>query len=295
MKKILTGLLALVLIFTMVACSNGTTNDGETNGETSGANSGPIHVISREDGSGTRSAFVEIVGIIDYNKNDMTTQTATIQDGTGKVIETVVSDKTAIGYISLGSVDGSQLKTLAVDGVEATSENVLSGDYAIQRPLNIAYKPGSLSETAQNFVDFIMSKQGQAIAVQEGFVEAAPDAAEYTGSGVTGEINISGSTSVEPLVQAAAEAYQKINPDVKIVINATGSSAGVKDATDGVVDFGMASRELSEDELANLEAKVLAKDGIAVVVAQDNPTTTISLDSIKGIYLGEITDWGQVK
>lgn len=298
MKKILSLLLTLVLVFSLVACSTGgkeTQTEGE-GGSGQAVEKGPITVISREDGSGTRSAFVEIVGVVDDNDNDLTTQTAIIQDGTGKVIETVAGDSSAIGYISLGSLEGSNVKGLKVDGVEVTNENVLSGEYSIQRPLNIVYKEGSLSPLAQDFVNYIMSQEGQKIAVDKGFVQADPNATAYAaGEELSGELNVSGSTSVAPLMEALAEAYEGLHKGVTVVINATGSSAGIKDAEDGVVDFGMASRDLKDEEKAKVTGLVIAKDGIAVVVSQDNPMEEISLDSIKGIFLGEITDWSDVK
>lgn len=298
MKKILSLLLTLVLVFSLVACSTGgkeTQTEGEV-GSGQAVEKGPITVISREDGSGTRSAFVEIVGVVDDNDNDLTTQTAIIQDGTGKVIETVAGDSSAIGYISLGSLEGSNVKGLKVDGVEVTNENVLSGEYSIQRPLNIVYKEGSLSPLAQDFVNYIMSQEGQKIAVDKGFVQADPNATAYAaGEELSGELNVSGSTSVAPLMEALAEAYEGLHKGVTVVINATGSSAGIKDAEDGVVDFGMASRDLKDEEKAKVTGLVIAKDGIAVVVSQDNPMEEISLDSIKGIFLGEITDWSDVK
>nr|WP_276938088.1 substrate-binding domain-containing protein [Helcococcus sueciensis] len=315
MKKILSLLLALVLVFSLVACStDGNETQGETSAETqtegntetdngseddssnTGKAEGPIAVVSREDGSGTRSAFVEIVGVVDDNDNDLTTQTAIIQDGTGKVIETVSGDNSSIGYISLGSLDGSNVKGLKVDGVEVTPENVLSGEYAIQRPLNIVYKEGSLSDLAQDFVNYIMSKEGQDIAVEKGFVQADPNAKAYEGAeGLSGEITVSGSTSVAPLMEAVAEAYESLHQGVKVVINATGSSAGIKDAEAGVVNIGMASRELKDEEKAQVASLAIAKDGIAVVVSKDNPTEEISLESVKKIFLGEITDWADVK
>lgn len=298
MKKILSLLLTLVLVFSLVACSTGgkeTQTEGE-GGSGQAVEKGPITVISREDGSGTRSAFVEIVGVVDDNDNDLTTQTAIIQDGTGKVIETVAGDRSAIGYISLGSLEGSNVKGLKVDGVEVTNENVLSGEYSIQRPLNIVYKEGSLSPLAQDFVNYIMSQEGQKIAVDKGFVQADPNATAYAaGEELSGELNVSGSTSVAPLMEALAEAYEGLHKGVTVVINATGSSAGIKDAEDGVVDFGMASRDLKDEEKAKVTGLVIAKDGIAVVVSQDNPMEEISLDSIKGIFLGEITDWSDVE
>lgn len=299
MKKILSLLLALVLVFSLVACGDNGETKEETKGDdtTGGKAEGPINVVSREDGSGTRGAFVEIVGVVDEDDNDLTVQTAVIQDGTGKVVETVSQDKATIGYASLGSViDNENVKILAVNGVKPTPETVLDGSYAIQRPLNIAFKEGSLSEVAQNFVDFIMSKEGQEIAVEEGYVTADPEAKPFEKKEVTGKINISGSTSVGPLVKAAAEAYKKLNPGVEIIVNETGSSAGMKDAmADGIVDFGMASRELKEEELAVIKPLVIAKDGIAVIVSPENPTEEIKLDTVKGIYLGEIVDWSEVK
>lgn len=301
MKKLLSMLLALVLVFALVAC--GDSKPAETTAETKAETAaeapatetakGPIGVVSREAGSGTRGAFVEIVKVVGENgKDDATTKTAIIQDSTGKVKTTVIQDKSAIGYISLGSLDDT-VKAVKVDGVEATDANVLDGSYKIARPFLVAYKDeASLSATAKDFLNYILSKTGQDI-VKEHYITVDPNAPEYTkGEGVEGSLNISGSTSVTPLMEKLAEAYEK-ETGVKISINGSGSGQGIKDALAGSVDFGMSSRELKKDE--KLEAKAIAKDGIAVIVNKENPAKDLTLDQIKGIFLGNTQNWEDVK
>ncbi|WP_018659339.1 substrate-binding domain-containing protein [Allofustis seminis] len=273
----------------LVAC-------GEKNNEKEGGatnDTQDIHVISREDGSGTRSAFVEIVGIVDENKEDATTQSATIQNGTSAVIQSVAGDKTAIGYISLGSLNDS-VKALKVNGVEATPERVKAGDYEIARNFNLMYGK-DLSEAAKDFWNFIFSAEGQTIVEEKGFIAAESEAPAYTPAKVSGTISIVGSTSVEPVIQAISEAYQKHNPDVTFEITAPGSGAGVTAAIDGTADIGMASRDLKSDEISKVkEAKSMAIDGIAVIVNKDNKTDDLSLENIKSIYLGDLLTWGEL-
>ncbi|AXY26567.1 phosphate ABC transporter substrate-binding protein [Suicoccus acidiformans] len=253
------------------------------------AQEGAISVISREDGSGTRGAFVEIVGVVDENDDDMTTQSAAIQNSTNGVMQTVGQDAQAIGYISLGSLDDS-VKAVTVDGVEATAENIASEDYPIARPFNVAWS-GDLSEVAQDFLNFINSAEGQAVVVEEGYISVDEEAPAYEAAGVEGTVEVVGSTSVSPVMEKLAEEYQALNEGVTVNITANGSSAGMAAAQDGTADIGMASRALDEDEAGALEHQAIALDGIAVIVNNDNPATDLSLDAIRSIFLGEITEW----
>lgn len=254
-----------------------------------------INVVSREDGSGTRGAFVEIVGILEKdangNETDRTYEEAVIQNGTDAVMTTVAGDDYSIGYISLGSLNDT-VKAVKVGGVEATAENVQDQSYAIARPFNIAYK-GELSPLAQDFLNFIHSQEGQAIVEEEGYVSVG-EPAPYEGSG-EGKLVVAGSTSVTPLMEKLAEAYQGINTGVEIEIQSTGSSAGMQSAMEGTADLGMASRELKDSELAELTADVIAMDGIAVIVNNNNTVEDLTLDQIKSIFVGETTEWSALQ
>lgn len=254
---------------------------------------GPITVVSREDGSGTRGAFVEIVGVEDENGNDMTVGSAIIGNGTDQVMTTVQGAADAIGYISLGSLNDT-VKALQIDGVDATDDLIKEGQYPIARPFNVATK-GELSEIAQDFLDFVMSAEGQAIA-SDGYISVDDNAAAYEAKeGLSGNIQVGGSTSVAPLMEKMAEEYMTLNPDVTIDIQSTGSTAGMTGAIDGTLEIGMASRELTDEENAELDGLVIANDGIAVIVNNDNPLTDISLENVKGIFLGEIVNWEDVQ
>lgn len=315
MKRILSLLLVLAMVFALAACGGETKPaeekpaegeqteekpaeekpaEGEEKPAEGAKAEGPIAVVSREDGSGTRGAFVEIVGILDDKKNDMTVKTANIQNGTGNVVNTVKGDDKAIGYISLGSVDDS-VKALKVDGVEATDEKVLTGDYKISRPFLFAYKAeAELSKEAADFLKFALSKEGQEIAVAEKFITVDTAAPAYEkADGLEGTVKLSGSTSVDPLAQKLKEAYEKLQPKVKIEIQANGSGQGIEEALNGTNDIGMSSRELKPEE--KLESKAIAKDGIAVIVSPNNPVEEITMESVKEIYLGNITNWEDVK
>lgn len=288
------------------------------------AQEGEIGVVSREDGSGTRGAFVEIVGVVDEDDNDMTSLDAVIQNSTNGVMQTVAGDTQAIGYISLGSL-GDAVKGLAVDGVEVSSENVTNGTYPIARPFNVAWtKDAELSELASDFLTFIYSADGQAIVEEEGYVqvtrsageeeateesaeEASEEASEeesteeeavelptYEAAGLEGTIEVVGSTSVSPIMEKLAEAYSALNEGVTINITSNGSSAGMEAAMNGTAELGMASRDLSDDEKAALDYDAVAIDGIAVIVHPENPLTEISLEHVKQIFLGEVTEWEEV-
>ena len=253
---------------------------------------GPITVVSREDGSGTRGAFIELFGIEEEDasgeKVDMTTPAAAITNSTSVMMTSVAGDPNGIGYISLGSLNDT-VKAVEVDGVEATAENVKSGTYKVARPFNIVTKDG-LSDVAQDFIDFILSADGQAIVEEEGYIAVEDGAAAYVGSGVSGKIVVAGSSSVTPVMEKLAEAYQAINSGVTIEVQQSDSTTGVNMATEGTCDIGMASRELKDSESA-VTGTVIAQDGIAVIVNKDSSIKGLTSDQIKSIYTGEITTW----
>lgn len=255
-----------------------------------------IVVVSREEGSGTRGAFVELTGVegkdADGNTVDSTFEEAIIQNGTNGVMMTVANEANAIGYISLGSLNDT-VKALQIDGVEATAANVKNGSYKIARPFNVAYKTG-LDEAAQDLLDFIMSEEGQKIVEERGYISAEAGA-PFAGGKVTGSVVVAGSTSVTPVMEKLVEAYNAINPDVTIEIQSTGSSAGMQSTMQGVSHLGMASRELEDDEKAEMEYKVIAIDGIAVIVHKENAAKSITMEQVKQIFVGELRDWNLVK
>ncbi len=281
MKKLIGILLTLTLAVSLVG---------------SALASDEIMVISREAGSGTRGAFIELTGVevkdADGNKVDQTTEDAVIQNGTAQVITTVASAEDAIGYISLGSLDAT-VKALTVNGVEATVENVQNGTYTLARPFNIAVKAG-VSDTAKDFMAWILSAEGQKIVSDNKYVPLT--AADYTAAPVAGKIVVGGSSSVGPLMEKLAEAYMAANADVNIEVQISDSTTGMTGAADGTFDIGMASRELKQSELDNgLTPTVIAMDGIAMVVNNANALTNITTDQIRQIFVGELTSWGDVK
>ena len=289
MKKTIALLLTLTLGFTfMTGCSQG---DGASN------SSETINVVSREDGSGTRGAFIEIVGVLEKdsegNKNDKTYEEAIVQNGTDAVMTTVSGDKNAIGYISLGSLS-PRVKALKIDGVEATSENLQDETYKISRPFNIAYKEDS-SPLSKDFLSFILSSEGQNIVAEEGYVEISQDSTSYDGSSQEGKIVVAGSTSVSPVMEKLAEKYEDLHPGVLIEIKSTGSSAGIQSVLEGGADIGMASRGLKDSEKEVLIHEAIAIDGIAIIINNENTLESISLDKIKSIYIGETTNWDDGK
>ena len=298
-KKILALLTASVMVLGVAACSSSTeetTTEGETTEETTEEGSGmtgAISVISREEGSGTRGAFVELMGVVDEDDNDITTVNAEITNSTSVMLTTVAGNPAAIGYVSLGSLS-DDVKAVKVDGVAATVEDINNGTYKVARPFLVAYKDGSLTDVAQDFLNFIMSDDGQAIINEEGYISVA-EGNTYTASGMTGRIVLAGSTSVSPVMEVLADAYKALNPDVTIEIQQTGSGAGITSAIEGVCDFGMSSRALTDEEAAELVNTQIATDGIAVVVNNENPVEDMTSDQIKGIYLGEITDWSEIQ
>ncbi|MDY2963458.1 substrate-binding domain-containing protein [Streptococcus dysgalactiae] len=286
-------MLALAVIsltgFGLVACGN--TNSG--NGQSA---SGKIEVISRENGSGTRGAFTEITGILKKDgdkETDNTTKTAVIQNSTEGVLSAVQGNANAIGYISLGSLTKS-VKALAIDGVKASRETVLDGEYPLQRPFNIVWS-SDLSQVGQDFIKFIHSKQGQQVVTENKFIEAKTETAEYTSRNLSGKLSVVGSTSVSPLMEKLAEAYKKENPEVTIDITSNGSSAGITAAKEKTADIGMVSRELSPEEGKSLTHDAIALDGIAVVVNNDNKTSQISMAQLADVFSGQLTTWDKLK
>lgn len=279
---------AALAVGALSGCSsneNSSTADNSTAGN-------PISVVTREDGSGTRGAFVELFGIEDADGNDAITQSAEISNSTSVVMTTVAGNPDAIGYISLGSLDNT-VKALEIDGVAATVENINNGTYKVYRPFNIATKEG-LSETAQDFVNFIMSEQGQAIVAEEGYISVESNGS-YTPSGKTGTVTVSGSSSVTPVMQVLKEEYETLNPDVTIELQQSDSTTGVNDAIAGTSDIGMASRALKDSELEQgVVGTVIANDGIAVIVNNENTVTGLTSEQVKGIYMGELTNWSEV-
>ena len=257
-----------------------------------GAASGPITVVSREDGSGTRGAFVELIGVEDEEGNDMTTVDAEISNSTEVVIQSVAGNTGAIGYISLGSLDDT-VKGVKIDGVEPTAENIENGSYTVSRPFNVATKGELTNEAAQDFMNYIMSEEGQAI-VAEDYIPVA-DVEAFESNGASGSVTISGSSSVSPLMQKLIEGYNAVNPNVDIELQTSDSTTGMTDAINGMSDIGMASRELKQEELdAGLVNTVIATDGIAIIVNNESPIEDLTTEQVQEIYLGNVTDWSEV-
>lgn len=288
-KKILATAAAGLIVMASLAGCGSTGSSSSASGFDTKSN---ISVITREDGSGTRSAFIELTGVQeekDGTKTDNTLSSAIVQSSTQAVLTGVAGDPTAIGYISLGSLNDT-VKAAKIDGVEPTSETVKDGSYKISRPFNIATKD-NLSEAAQNFIDYILSKEGQEI-VNKDYVEAVDNAEPFAGAKGKGKVKVGGSSSVSPVMEKLAEAYQKVNKDVTVEVNTSDSSTGMSQAAEGTVDIGMASRELKDSETAKgIKGTVIAKDGIAVIVNKSNTVEDIKLDQLKGIYTGSTTTW----
>lgn len=257
-----------------------------------GSQNEKITVVSREDGSGTRSAFSELMGVVKDDK-DNTTDTAEVTNSTSVMLTTVAGNQAAIGYVSLGSLNDT-VKPVKVDGVEATAENVKAGKYAVSRPFNIVTGK-DLTPLAQDFISYILSTDGQAVVDEKGYISVTQGEA-YKASGQTGTLTIAGSTSVAPLMEVLADKYMALNSGVKIEIQQSGSSAGITSAVEGVCQIGMASRELKDSETAKgVTATKIAMDGIAVIVNKDNSFSELTSDQIRKIYTGETTQWSDLK
>ena len=303
-SKIIVAVLSLSMILSACGNKNDKAKEGSSNptenastanekkdGETKNSNQEDfdITVVSREDGSGTRGAFIELVGLEEEKngeKKDTTTDDAVVQNSTNGVMQTVSQDLSAIGYVSLGSVNDN-VKKLKVEGKEATDKNIESGDYTLQRPFNLAFKKDKLDDLAKDFLAFVLSKDAQDIVEKEGYIKV--EAKKYKGKKIKGNLTIAGSTSVTPLMEKLVEKYKNINPDANIEIQSTGSSSGIESTISDVSQIAMASRELKDDEKDKLQVEVLAKDGIAVIVNKDNSKLNdLTKDQLKEIFSGKI-------
>ena len=288
-------------VLAMLACGVLTagllTGCGGSSSDTAGADDAEITVVSREDGSGTRGAFVELFGVQDEDdkgeKTDMTTEDATITSSTEVVMTTVAGNKNAIGYCSLGSLNDT-VKAVKIDGVEATVDNINNGKYAISRPFNIATN-GTPSEVTQDFINYILSEDGQKIVEENGYIKAS-DAGAFKSNGAKGKSVVAGSSSVSPVMEKLMEAYKKVNTGADVELQESDSTTGMKNAIAKTCDIGMASRDLKDSETsAGLKATVIAKDGISVVVNKENGIDNLTKDQVNNIYRGKITTWGEVK
>lgn len=297
---------AIILSIACVAGSligcGGSSNSGSSASSNSSAASGQsalkkITVVSREDGSGTRGAFIELFGIEEKDasgkKIDNTTEDANITNSTEVMMQTVAGNPAAIGYTSLGALNSS-VKALKVDGAEATVANVKSGSYKVTRPFNIATKE-SVSEAATDFINFILSAEGQKVVEDKGYISEGNKGA-FKSSGASGKVVVGGSSSVTPVMEKLIEAYKKVNANVTIELQQSDSTTGMTQAGDGTVDIGMASRELKDSEKSKgLKDIKIAIDGIAVIVNKDNSLDSITSEQVKSIFTGKVTDWSQVK
>lgn len=256
-----------------------------------------IAVISREDGSGTRGAFVELFGVEQKNdageKVDYTTVEATVTNNTSVMMTTVANDEYAIGYISLGSLNDT-VKAVKIDGVDASVENIKNGTYTVNRPFNLAVQ-GELSEAAQDFLNYIMSAEGQAVIEEEGYIKIDEAAVSFESNGAEGKVVVAGSSSVTPVMEKLKEAYAAVNTNVTIEINTNDSSTGVSSAIEGTCDIGMASRALKDSETSEgVQEITIAKDGIAVIVNNNNPVEDLTTETVKNIYVGDILAWSEI-
>lgn len=297
---------AIILSIACVAGSligcGGSSNSGSSASSNSSAASGQsalkkITVVSREDGSGTRGAFIELFGIEEKDasgkKIDNTTEDANITNSTEVMMQTVAGNPAAIGYTSLGALNSS-VKALKVDGAEATVANVKSGSYKVTRPFNIATKE-SVSEAATDFINFILSAEGQKVVEDKGYISEGNKGA-FKSNGASGKVVVGGSSSVTPVMEKLIEAYKKVNANVTIELQQSDSTTGMTQAGEGTVDIGMASRELKDSEKSKgLKGTKIAIDGIAVIVNKDNSLDSITSEQVKSIFTGKVTDWGQVK
>jgi phosphate transport system substrate-binding protein len=308
MKRFSAIVLILVLALVLfAACSqNGAQDNGGNSGNQQQENPGEeeaydfsktISVVSREDGSGTRSAFIELFAIEekgdDGSKKDLTYKEAIIADKTDIMMSNIAGNPYAIGYISLGSLNSS-VKALDIDGVNALPENVKNGSYKIQRPFNIATK-GEAAGLTKDFIDFILSREGQKVVTDNNYVAVDENAPGYDGAAQTGKITVAGSSSVTPIMEKLKEAYIVFNPEVIIEVQMTDSTAGMTSAVNGVCDIGMSSRELKDSEKAELTPVTIALDGVAVIVNNENPLNGLSAAQIKSVFTGEYTAWSNLR
>lgn len=303
MKKIAAAVMMVSMVaVTAVGCgsSNGTDTKGADANQSDATSdwdeTSDVTIVSREDGSGTRGAFIELFGIEekqdDGTKVDMTTTDAQITNNTSVMLTTVADNEYAIGYVSLGSLNDS-VKALKIDGAEATAENIENGSYKVSRPFNIAVKKDLNNEIAKDFMSFIMSTEGQKVVADEKYIAVA-DVKDYAGTKPSGSCVVGGSSSVSPLMEKLIEAYKAVNPNASIELQTSDSTTGMTSTIEGSYDIGMASRELKEEEAAELEPTVIATDGIAVIVNNANPLDELSADQVKDIYVGNVSTWDEI-
>ncbi len=299
LRNTVLAVLSLSAVLALASCGGGdqSADNGQdtASNESSFDNSSAITVVSREDGSGTRGAFTELFGIEEEDANgntaDLTTDEAIIANRTDVMLTNVAGDEYAIGYVSLGSLNDS-VKALSIDGAEATAENVQNGTYKVSRPFNIVTKDG-LSDVAQDFINFILSKEGQEICAGD-YIPVDAEAAAFAGTNPSGKVTVAGSSSVSPLMEELKEAYLAVNPSAEIEIQTNDSTSGVNGAIEGTCDIGMASRELSDSESSQVTATAIAIDGIAVIVNSENPTDSLTSQNVKDIFTGTITTWADI-
>ena len=308
-KKIVTLLMMAALAATALTGCNGseeavetpetpvTTEDSVVSEDSDFDYDNDIAVVSREDGSGTRGAFIELFGVEQKNeegeKIDYTTVEASITNNTSVMMTTVANDEYAIGYISLGSMNDT-VKALKIDGVEASVENIENGTYTVNRPFNLAVKE-ELTDAAEDFMNYILSAEGQAIINDNGYIMIDSAAAVFESNGAEGKVVVAGSSSVTPVMEKLKEAYAAVNANVTIEINTNDSSTGVSSAIEGTCDIGMASRALKDTETAEgVQEVTIAKDGIAVIVNNNNPVEDLTTETVKNIYVGDILTWSEI-
>lgn len=289
LKKITGMLVATAMVGTMlVGCG----------GSDSAAGNSFISVVSREDGSGTRGAFIEITGVEAKDDNgdkvDYTTIDAQIANSTSIVMTSVAGDDNAIGYISLGALNDT-VKAVAIDGVDATSDNVISGAYSVSRPFNIAVMDTLENQAATDFMTYILSEEGQEVVGNNGCIAITEGVVPYVNSGVSGKVVVGGSSSVSPVMEKLIEAYAQVNTNVTVELQSSDSTSGMTLAADGTYDIGMASREVKEEEVAlGLMPTVMAIDGIAVIVNNNSTVTSLTVDQVRDIFTGVITTWADL-
>ena len=286
MKKTIGFVMAILLVVLSLGVSVAGASNFDTNKD--------IAVISREDGSGTRGAFIELFGILQKNEDgtqkDLTTKEAVIAKQTDVMMTNIAGDLYAIGYISLGSLNDT-VKALQIEGIKASAENVKNSTYPIARPFNIATK-GEPTGAAKDFMDYILSADGQSI-VAGSYIAVDENAPAYEAANISDKIVVAGSSSVTPIMEKLKEAYQTLNPNAIIEIQQSDSSAGLTAAVDGTCDIAMASRELKESEMAELTPVQIALDGIAIIVNQGNIVENLTKEQVKAIFTGETTAWSE--
>ena len=305
MKKFVTGILLFGMLMTALTGCGGTTTSvsptpnvlpGSSETIHSNFDSGKtINAITREEGSGTRGAFIELFGLEekqdDGTKKDLISKDIGVESNTNTILTSVQNDVYAIGYVSMGSLNDN-VKAVQIDGIDATTANVKSGTYEISRPFNIATK-GEATGLSKDFIDFILSKEGQEVAGKS-YITIDESAAAYSGSKPSGTITVGGSSSVSPLMEKLIERYKEINPNATVQLQISDSSIGMTKTIEGAYDIGMASRELKDSEKEALIGTQIALDGIAVIVNKENPAVGFSKDEVKKIYLVEAEVWNEI-